>query len=474
VRQHGKEDFDGATAAVIMRRQAGLPYCFRRRRGGKFGQRVAVAYDGPITSNQSGPPLGSTAMTVVILAVVVSAIFLGINSAIAHSRFGSGGVALFSVAATFASLCLASPVLIAQSVLTLILALVCASIRSKPKVMVRASVGAMAISFVPALLGSLFERHKLHVIREQFPLESLTDRLAYELRGQESATTTILASPVPMSSQVQERLDQFEKRESSIETIRQYELMRLHWQNNREFESAFGFGYSRMPPLTSRRAKESIVLPEPAPTRLPSKPEQPYTPDVTTAPAAAGEPLDRQRPEKGDLMSIHSAGQEDFLAPDRMGYVSDRDHVAGFESHRFLKLPTLGEQTQAEWNIVRLELVSLLKHETPVAYVSKNLPQMDELQDAPTRPLDDFERRALDRLRTEEDLVIDDTVNRIRMVGSLRAGKDCLQCHSVQRGELLGAFSYELLPTHPVPVKDDEQRTTEPQARRLDLGTRMR
>jgi len=88
-----------------------------------------------------------------------------------------------------------------------------------------------------------------------------------------------------------------------------------------------------------------------------------------------------------------------------------------------------------------------------VAYVSKNLPQMDELRDAQTRPLDDFEQHALDRLRSDEDLVIDDAPNRIRMVGSLRAGKDCLECHSVRRGELLGAFSYELIGGRPIPVR---------------------
>jgi hypothetical protein len=30
------------------------------------------------------------------------------------------------------------------------------------------------------------------------------------------------------------------------------------------------------------------------------------------------------------------------------------------------------------------------------------------------------------------------------MLGSLRAAKQCLDCHNVQRGELLGAFSYRL------------------------------
>jgi hypothetical protein len=148
---------------------------------------------------------------------------------------------------------------------------------------------------------------------------------------------------------------------------------------------------------------------------------------------------------------MHAAGEADFLDRDRMGYVQDRDHVAGFESHRFTAMPQLSiKKTQsASWRITRLELVSLLKHDPPVAYVSKNLPQMDELQSVPTRPLDSFELRSIEQLRSEEDLLIDEAETRIRMVGSLRAGKDCLQCHSVERGELLGAFTYELVPERP-------------------------
>jgi hypothetical protein len=60
------------------------------------------------------------------------------------------------------------------------------------------------------------------------------------------------------------------------------------------------------------------------------------------------------------------------------------------------------------------------------------------------------------------DFVIDDNDDRIRMVGSLRAGKNCLECHSVRRGELLGAFSYELVPTRPLPAK--KERRVEPGA----------
>jgi hypothetical protein len=69
---------------------------------------------------------------------------------------------------------------------------------------------------------------------------------------------------------------------------------------------------------------------------------------------------------------------------------------------------------------------------------------MDELSDAGTRPLDDFEAASLSQLETQKDLVVESATNRIRMLGSLRAGTTCLKCHQVPRGKLLGAFSYQL------------------------------
>jgi len=78
---------------------------------------------------------------------------------------------------------------------------------------------------------------------------------------------------------------------------------------------------------------------------------------------------------------------------------------------------------------------------------------MDELQDAPTRPLDPFEQQAINRLRADEDVMVEDAADRIRMIGSLRASKTCLECHSVRRGDLLGALTYELVPEKPTRKK---------------------
>jgi hypothetical protein len=46
--------------------------------------------------------------------------------------------------------------------------------------------------------------------------------------------------------------------------------------------------------------------------------------------------------------------------------------------------------------------------------------------------------------RRDDDVVVKKDGDNYGMLGSLRAAKQCLECHSVERGELLGAFSYLL------------------------------
>lgn len=70
---------------------------------------------------------------------------------------------------------------------------------------------------------------------------------------------------------------------------------------------------------------------------------------------------------------------------------------------------------------------------------------MEALKGAKVRPLSEFEADALAKLRKGEDLVTDAAEREVRMVGSLRATKQCLQCHDVKRGDLLGCFSYDLV-----------------------------
>lgn len=151
---------------------------------------------------------------------------------------------------------------------------------------------------------------------------------------------------------------------------------------------------------------------------------------------------------------LHDAARLRFLDSDRLGYVESIDRTAGFAGHGFGALPYGSARRQKDsnlggaWTLERLDLISVLLHAMPVAYLSDRLPAMEELRGAMTRPLNDFEASGLASLNDGEDVFIDESTRGdttdIRMVGALRAGESCATCHEVPRGTLLGAFSYRL------------------------------
>jgi len=141
---------------------------------------------------------------------------------------------------------------------------------------------------------------------------------------------------------------------------------------------------------------------------------------------------------------LHRFSRNDFLAPESFGAtIETPGQVAGFVEHACHSSPTAGLEDREAWLIERLELVSMFRFVETRIYVLANLPRMDQLSEdnVPTRPLDEFERSALARLQTQEDLVISRQAGRYRMLGSLRAAHQRLDCHAAKRGELLGAFS---------------------------------
>jgi hypothetical protein len=151
-------------------------------------------------------------------------------------------------------------------------------------------------------------------------------------------------------------------------------------------------------------------------------------------------------PGEESLRGLHEDGFLDFVNPKGFGVVWDRQRARGFQVHHFRKMPGLAEPSAAKerWKVQRLELMSLLAHAGPAVYISDHLPRMDELRDAATRPLSSFETTALWALRSGSDLRLGCSADQIQMLGSIRALKQCMTCHAVERGELLGAFSYTL------------------------------
>jgi hypothetical protein len=317
-------------------------------------------------------------------------------------------------------------------------------------------------------------------LRERFPVVSLGKRLDYEAR-----LPRVADHPKPkLADESRRKLDDLEKHYSRklSGTVRADSLRLLHSAQVERFKKSEGFGISRM------------VRPEPAPQHLEYR-EPDAIPlaatsvaDYVASPVATVVLPERGileetggawTPSRDMLSSFHSQDQQIFASPWSLGWVKDRDQVAGFVPHGFGYLPELMhpetqtlppgpvgnraplETRQARWLIARLELVSLLKFDEPAVYVSETLPRMKDLVGAKTRPLTDFEREALAALEAGDDLVTAPSTNDIDMVGAVRAITQCTGCHAAQRGELLGAFSYRLKRSPPLKAP---ARTARPSA----------
>jgi hypothetical protein len=167
----------------------------------------------------------------------------------------------------------------------------------------------------------------------------------------------------------------------------------LHEDTVGLFVNSPGFGVARvmLPSESLLEIDARGVAPVPQPV--------PRASALNLTPGFVGQP--KASPNNEDY-NRHWQGVADFTDRRNRGYVRDRQHVAGFRPHRLSEVPGVGSQRMA---VETVELVSLLRFSEPAVYISADLPRMDELRDAPTRLLDDFESAALRQLRDGEDLV---------------------------------------------------------------------
>ncbi|HEV7998532.1 MAG TPA: hypothetical protein VGP63_01555 [Planctomycetaceae bacterium] len=394
----------------------------------------------------------------VIMAFIGSALVAGLvfNVVLAGS-YKAGALASFIcllVSFFFAPAVGFYPPVACTSLALLVICLVCWGRTPQVKPIAIIALAALGVGMGTGTVVSLQRMGELRHYRETYPLVSVAARLTYESQksveqSTPSGRTVSRFGPPPPMSPAWDVLSIAETQELS--SARQGVLKRLHAATVEEFVNARGFGVVRMIPvndfwLKSRR-RPPVALPgttEPYPSRDRSDPRTNATLSFVR-PAESGSPL------TSELWGVHKQGLNDFFDPDDLGWAIDRDHVAGFVPHRFsdeFGFSRLSEHPVLE--LRSLQLVSLRRFGQPMVYVTnKQLPKMDEIQNIPTRELNVFEAAALDSLAKGEDLCYEQRGHIVFALGALRAREQCTKCHEVERGALLGAFSYEFLGNAP-------------------------
>ena len=345
----------------------------------------------------------------------------------------------------------ASPVVFFQGIALAVIGAVCTGVKARQIVFAASSLTASVI--VMGLVG-WSAAHAWSGLRERYPFVSMSQRLDYESKAANRDVAGPQADQRPATLNLKEAtLARLAEAEEHRSWNRRRDALRLvHASAVEQFVESPGFGVGRMirPSPYSIEHGDNRAL---ARFELEPRPDADGSPEPAGRTVFTADVVPAPSIFVGALDQMHDDARNDFVDDDGFGYVRDRDHVSGFVPHGFLNcVPNLSIQkpTYQNWLTVRVELISMLKHERPVAYVSTRLPNMSELRDAPVRELDVFELRALASLGEGEDLCSEVQPGRIRALGSLRAMKQCIQCHEVERGTLLGAFSYEFIRDPPI------------------------
>jgi hypothetical protein len=264
---------------------------------------------------------------------------------------------------------------------------------------------------------------EMELLQLQYPFESMAERLPVP---QSHAAARLSKGSAEQLSELEGTFA------ADFHTFRDLMLEKLHQDSVQHFINSPGFGVGRGPirptetNLAARRFdRRESPLPQPnaRPWSTLAERDLRELPDLN--PAA--------------LRTMHLNSIIDFVNPEAFGLIISRQKVAGFLPHQFYRIP----QTK-EWNVQTVELLGLLVHQNPVIYVSDELPNMEKARTIPTRPLNIFESAGLKRLQDGDDLFIRETKDDIRMLGAVRSIAKCVQCHGGERGDLLGAFSYNL------------------------------
>ncbi|WZP00817.1 hypothetical protein EP7_002471 [Isosphaeraceae bacterium EP7] len=373
------------------------------------------------------------------LSLTVSTVFFLIANGLAASVSYRGVATLLVVAFLMIGLSLPIlflPALSFQAVLTSLAAVAWYRSRRGPSFFLKASCLATVAAYGLAGGFVLASNREYDRLRSMYPYESMEDRAP---SPKPVPGGTILSPDAIEGLSVMDRAFEEQRDGHGLLLHRDWILKQLHEDTISLFINSPGFGVTRNFLPNEYRLKRSM--------RIEKVPLQPASRKVSTWSPGVSDPL--AAADQGPMWRLLESSIVDFANSGRNGLIKDRRHVAGFEPHKFSQIPDGADH----WAVRNIELVGLLLHDEPVAYVSDHLPKMDKLHNAPTRPLDRFESYGLESLRQGEDIVSARDGEVVRMLGAVRSAKQCVVCHGGSRGDLLGAFSYVLGAAEATPAK---------------------
>lgn len=288
-----------------------------------------------------------------------------------------------------------------------------------------AVVSVLALHVVHLYITIAYVLH-VEAYRKSYPAVSVADRLSYENEtpAENHRTRTLSLDPA------------VEYRLINTEADNPYKIQKWALDLHEENAWEVGLWEVRNGSYSDRWYWRTTDIPGNVSITISAESRQTFNKHNDTTPVPLSESV---------LTGVHWRARDRFVNPKRMGSFKSREVVYGFAPHQVDQWPNFGEYTG--WTMTKMALLSIHRFDEPVAYVSQYAPNMTRLTTAPTQPLNEFEASAVELLRSEQDVVIEQNDHLTRIVGSLRASSDCLTCHSAQRGELLGAFSYELRPS---------------------------
>lgn len=207
------------------------------------------------------------------------------------------------------------------------------------------------------------EYQRVSELRRQFPPQPLESRLKFQ------DDTSALAPSIPkLSRDAEANLVSFEQRDQGLAEYRIYTLKLLHDATYCRRTLSYGFA----PRSFSRVREQWLTIHKRMPFELPFGIDA----DLT------------RHPFNNSISEVHSILLEDLFRFERLGWLRDSEHAIGFTPHgpvalQSLLSPGYEDTTEPAWQLTRLELVSLLRHDEPRVYIAETVPLMNELESLP-------------------------------------------------------------------------------------------